>query len=99
MPTAREANSPVAFTEDAVPVVIEVAVRIKALAFREADGGYSIVVPELPGCHAEADSIEEAREQVIDAAESWLDVQHDYFRENYIRLGAVGSVMMARPHD
>ena len=23
---------------------------IKALAFKEADGGYSVVVPELPGC-------------------------------------------------
>ena len=32
------------------PVVVEVKVTIKALAFKEADGGYSVVVPELPGC-------------------------------------------------
>ena len=32
------------------PVVVEVKVTIKALAFKEADGGYSVVVSELPGC-------------------------------------------------
>ena len=32
------------------PVVFEVKVRIKALAYKEADGGYSVVDPELPGC-------------------------------------------------
>ena len=31
-------------------VVVEVKVTIKALAFKEADGEYSVVVPELPGC-------------------------------------------------
>ena len=31
-------------------VVVEVKVTIKALAFKEADGGYSVVVPELPSC-------------------------------------------------
>ena len=29
---------------------VEVKVTIKALAFEEADGGYSVVDPELPGC-------------------------------------------------
>lgn len=67
------------------PVVVEVKVTIKALAFREADGGYSVVVPELPGCVTEGDTIEEVQAMVVDAAEGWLAVVHDANRERAIR--------------
>ena len=67
------------------PVVVEVKVTIKALAFQEADGGYSVVVPELPGCVTEGDTIEEVREMVAEAAEGWLAVMHDRHREERAR--------------
>jgi len=67
------------------PVIVEVKVTIKALAFREADGGYSVVVPELPGCITEGDTIEDVKATVIDAAEGWLACQHDGRREQAIR--------------
>ena len=67
------------------PVVVEVKVTIKALAFQEADGGYSVVVPELPGCVTEGDTIEEVREMAAEAAEGWLAVMHDRHREERTR--------------
>ena len=37
-------------------------------------GGYTITVPELPGCVSEADTVPEARRMARDAIEGWLDV-------------------------
>jgi predicted RNase H-like HicB family nuclease len=67
------------------PVTIEVKVRLQALAVREADGRYSIVVPALPGCFTCADTIEEAQANVVEAAEGWLEVGHDQAKEAVLR--------------
>ena len=67
------------------PVVVEVKVTVQALAFREADGRYSIVVPELPGCVSYSDTIDEAAGRIAEAADGWLACQHDYLREVRIR--------------
>ncbi len=40
-------------------------------------GGYTIAVPELPGCFSEADSVSEARQMVREAIELWLDVKEE----------------------
>src|SRR6267143_2066633 len=37
-------------------------------------GGYTIEVPELPGCITEADTLVEARRMARDAIQAWLDV-------------------------
>ena len=66
------------------PVEIVVPVRVTALAFRERDGRYSVVVPELPGCVTMGDSIEEVQAMVADAAEGWLAVQHEMRRAQAI---------------
>ena len=66
------------------PVEVVVGVKVTALAFREADGRFSVVVPELPGCLTMGDSIEEVQAMVADAAEAWLAVQHDMRREQAI---------------
>ena len=66
------------------PVEIVVPVRITALAFREEDGRYSVVVPELPGCVTMGDSIEEVQAMIADAAEGWLAVQHEMRRAQAI---------------
>lgn len=67
------------------PVAIVVKVEITALAFLEADGGYSVVVPELPGCTTEGDTIEEVQAMVREAAEGWLAAGHDLNRDQAIR--------------
>ena len=50
MPTATLEPAGSAAHTYGPPVVVAVKVTIKALAFQEADGGYSVVDPELPGC-------------------------------------------------
>ena len=50
MPTATHETAGSAAHTYGPPVVVEVKVTIRALAYKEADGGYSVVDPELPGC-------------------------------------------------
>lgn len=59
------------------PVVVDLNVRIQALAIREADGRYSIIIPALPGCYSAAETIDEIQANVVEAAEGWLASQHD----------------------
>jgi len=40
--------------------------------FPDEDGGYTVVVPDLPGCVTEGDSLEEAIEMGVDAAAGWI---------------------------
>jgi predicted RNase H-like HicB family nuclease len=68
------------------PVTIEVKVRLQALAIPEAKGGYSIIVPALPGCYSQAETIEEASANVIEAAEGWLATVHDLDKDEAVRM-------------
>ena len=40
--------------------------------YPDKDGGYTVVVPDLPGCVTEGDSLEEAIEMGVDAAAGWI---------------------------
>lgn len=40
----------------------------------EAEGGYSVFVPALPGCHTQGDTLEEALKNVEEAIALCLDV-------------------------
>ncbi len=44
-----------------------------ALFVREKDGGFSVSIPELPGCFSEGDSYEEASENIHEAIELYLE--------------------------
>jgi predicted RNase H-like HicB family nuclease/transcriptional regulator with XRE-family HTH domain len=59
------------------PITIDVTPHLQAIAYPEADGRYSVVVPALPGCVSEAASLEEAQANAIEAAEAWLTAMHD----------------------
>ncbi|MFO0949746.1 MAG: type II toxin-antitoxin system HicB family antitoxin [Isosphaeraceae bacterium] len=67
------------------PVTVVVTVRLQALAVREPSGGYSVVVPALPGCVTEGDDLDEVRANIVEAAEAWLDSQHDHRKEAALR--------------
>ena len=43
----------------------------------EADGGYSVVCPALPGCVSEGDSLEEALENIREAILLCLEVRNE----------------------
>ncbi len=36
------------------------------------DGGYTVIVPDLPGCISEGDTLAEALEMATDAASGWI---------------------------
>ena len=67
------------------PVAVAVPVQVTALAFEEADGRFSIVIPELPGCCSAADTIEDVAANAAEAAAGWLAVEHDRKRDKAIR--------------
>jgi predicted RNase H-like HicB family nuclease len=51
--------------------------QIKELSFRivlrpEPEGGYTVVVPSLPGCITYGETVEEAKEMARDAIEAYL---------------------------
>lgn len=40
----------------------------------QKEGGYTAIVPTLPGCISEGDSVEEALENIRDAIEGYIQV-------------------------
>lgn len=40
---------------------------------KEKDGGYSVWIPDLPGCASQGDSLEKAIENIKEAAELYLE--------------------------
>ena len=67
-------------------ITVEVRVRLQALAIPEAVGGYSVIVPSLPGCVTQGETIEEVTANVIEAAEGWLAAGHDHNKDEDLRL-------------
>jgi len=67
------------------PVTVDVKVQLQAIAIPEAEGGYSVVVPALPGCFTEGDTIEEVQANVAEVVELWLAAQHDRNKEQAVR--------------
>ena len=81
----HEAEAPIARHAYGPPVAVVVNVQVTALAFEEADGGYSIVVPELPGVVSEADTIEDVARNAAEASAGWIAVVHARNRDQAIR--------------
>jgi len=48
--------------------------KLKVLIRPESVGGYSVSLPPLPGCYSEGENLQEAIENIREAAELWLDV-------------------------
>lgn len=68
------------------PVTIEIRVRLQVLAIPEPGGGYSVVVPALPGCVSEAGDLETVRQVAREAANGWLEVAHDRAKDEALRV-------------
>jgi predicted RNase H-like HicB family nuclease len=85
MSTARHPAANVAVDPHAPPIVLDVLVKVRALAFPEPDGGYSVIVPEIAGCVTEGDSIEDVEHMVRDLADTLLAIKHDAIRDEAIR--------------
>jgi predicted RNase H-like HicB family nuclease len=65
-------------TTPALPVAMDVAVKITAIVRAEPEaGGYSASIPALPGCHTQGETLDEVRANLREAAEGWLAVAHE----------------------
>ncbi|HEY1378200.1 MAG TPA: type II toxin-antitoxin system HicB family antitoxin [Gemmataceae bacterium] len=52
--------------------------RVRVLFSREQAGGYSAAVPALPGCVSQGETLDEARANIREAAEGWLEPAADW---------------------
>ena len=77
---------PPALATSATPFTVEVRVRLRALVVPEPDGRYSVIVPALPGCVTQGDSVEEIQANVVEAAEVWLSAGFDLNRDDALKL-------------
>ena len=48
--------------------------KLKVLLRPESAGGNSVSVPALQGCHSQGDTLQEALDNIREAAELWLEV-------------------------
>ena len=51
--------------------------KLTAIVEKEPDGGYSAEIAELPGCITEADTLEELKVNLKEAAEGWLEAARE----------------------
>ena len=68
------------------PFTVEVRVRLQALAVPEPEGGYSVIVPALPGCVTDAETVEQVLKNLRDVAELWLNAGHDLGKAEALRV-------------
>lgn len=47
----------------------------------QAEGGYTVTVPALPGCISEGDSLEDALTNIQDAAEAYIKTMAEHNRK------------------
>ena len=53
-----------------------------ALFSQEEEGGFSVIVPDLPGCISQGDTFEEAKQNIAEAMELYLeDADEDLYHE------------------
>jgi antitoxin HicB len=48
--------------------------KLKVLVRPESDGGFSVSVPAMAGCHSQGESLEEALANIREAADLWMEV-------------------------
>jgi predicted RNase H-like HicB family nuclease len=86
--------------------VREIDMRVRGRSYRAVltpdleVGGYTIEVPELPGCITEGDTLREARRMAREAIEAWLDAAappiartRAHAREQGTRVGRMASIV------
>lgn len=44
-----------------------------AVFIKDEEGGYSVFVPALPGCHSQGETLPEAKANIIEATELYLE--------------------------
>ena len=66
--------------------------KLKVQQQREADGGFSVSIPAMPGCHSQGDNHDDALANIREAAELWLEVQEEKATRNGLVLGQLEEI-------
>lgn len=64
----------------------------QAVFSKEKEGGYSVAVPSLPGCHSQGETFEEAQRNIVEAIQLYLE---DADEETQVRLQERGNDFLA----
>ncbi|NJL88794.1 MAG: type II toxin-antitoxin system HicB family antitoxin [Coleofasciculaceae cyanobacterium SM2_1_6] len=46
--------------------------------YPEVEGGYTVLIQDLPGCISTGENLQEAMENILDAKQQWLEVAIQY---------------------
>lgn len=71
----------------------EVTVRVRGRPYKAVltpdleVGGYTVEVPDLPGCRTEGDDLAEAKRMAKDAIDTWLSLDERPKTRTRIRIG------------
>ncbi|MBW4539097.1 MAG: type II toxin-antitoxin system HicB family antitoxin [Myxacorys chilensis ATA2-1-KO14] len=49
--------------------------------YPESDGGYTVMIKDLPGCISQGETLEEAISNIQDAKEAWLETAFEFHDE------------------
>lgn len=63
---------------------MEIIMKLQVVLEPSDEGGYTVLVPSLPGCISEGDSLEEALTNIREAIELYLEPVEEEFSEGVI---------------
>ena len=70
----------------------------RVLLRKEPEGGYTVVVPSLPGCVTYGDTVEQAIEMAKEAIELYLESLKDHGEEMPTEEGTLEYTLMVKAH-
>lgn len=53
------------------------SLRYEAVCMSQTEGGYTVEVPDLPGCISEGDTLEQAKVNIREAIEVYIETLHE----------------------
>ena len=70
----------------------------RVLLRKEPEGGYTVIVPSLPGCVTCGDTVEEAIEMAKEAIELYIESLRDHGEEIPTEEGTLEYTLMVKAH-
>jgi predicted RNase H-like HicB family nuclease len=74
------------------------ALSYRVLLRKEPEGGYTVIVPSLPGCVTYGDTVEEAIEMAKEAIELYLESLKEHGEEIPTEEGTLEYTLMVKAH-
>ena len=76
--------------EDGVKQGFRLKKRFSVVIMEDESGGYVAIVPELPGCHTQGETLDELMRNVKEAIELYLETLSEEEKEELLSTKVVG---------